>query len=105
MDDHVKQMLDLTALISEVKSTTTVQTQRVAAQLDGLRAIVDSNNNTTKSDIIDLRGRIVQDLCDQNNAINANIKCLEDRLESSDATTLRTMNDLEPASRCLQGRI
>jgi chromosome segregation ATPase len=37
MDDHVKQMGELTALIAEVKSHATIQTQRVSAQLDGLR--------------------------------------------------------------------
>ena len=95
MDDHVKQMLDLADLIAEVKSNTSVQTQRVAAQLDGLRTIVDSHNTTTKSDIIDLRGRIVPELREQHNAISANVKRLEDRLESSDATTLRTVNDIE----------
>ena len=88
MDDHVKQMMDLADIIAEVKSNNTVQTQRVAAQLDGLRTIVDSHQNTTKSDIIDLRGRIVPELREQHNAVSAEIKCLEDRVDATGATVL-----------------
>ena len=67
MDDHVKQMIELAALIAEVKSNATMQTQRVSAQLDGLRATVDASNSSTKKDIVDLRGRIVPELRDQHN--------------------------------------
>jgi hypothetical protein len=58
MDDHVKHMGDLTALIAEVKSQANIQTQHVLAQLDGLRTKVDAHISTTKSDIVDIRGCI-----------------------------------------------
>ena len=95
MDDHVKQMLELAALIAEVKSNATTQTQRVSAQLDGLRAKVESNNATTKTDIVDLRGRIVPELRDQHNAIAASVQRLENRLDTTDTTTSRTISDLD----------
>ena len=95
MDDHVKQMLELAALIAEVKSDSTTQTQRVSAQLDGLRAKVESHNNTTKTDIVDLRGRIVPELRGQHDAIVATVKRLENRLDSTDTTTSQTINDLD----------
>ncbi len=95
MDDHVKQMVDLAALIAEVKSNATVQTQRVSAQLDGLRTKVDTHNNSTKTDIVDLRGRIVPELRDQHNAIAATVQRLETRLDSTDNTTSRNITDLD----------
>ena len=85
MDDHVTRMGELAALIADVGSQATVQTQRVSAQLDGLRSTMDANHATTKTDIIDLRGRIVPDLRDHSNAIAADVKCLEDRIGSFDA--------------------
>ncbi len=85
MDEHVTRMGELAALIMEVGSQATVQTQHVSAQLDGLRTTMDANHATTKTDIIDLRGRIVPDLHDQSNAIAADVKCLEDRIGLFDA--------------------
>jgi hypothetical protein len=81
MDDHVKQMSDLTALITEVRSQTTIQTQRLSAQLDGLRSTMDSNTNTTKADLVDIRGRIVPDLREHTTATASQVKRLEDRLD------------------------
>ena len=95
MDDHVKQMNELAAFIAEVKSNATVQTQRVSAQLDGLRATMDKHNTTTTTDIIDLRGRIVPELRDHTNTIAATVQSLENRLISSDASSIRTVANIE----------
>jgi hypothetical protein len=95
MDDHVRQMTDLAAFIAEVKSNATVQTQRVSAQLDGLRATMDKHNKTITSDIVDIRSRIVLELRDQSNTIAATVKSLEDRLVTSDATTLQSVANIE----------
>jgi hypothetical protein len=88
MDDHVKQMGNLTALIAEVKSQASIHTQHVLAQLDGLRMKVDVDITITKLDIVDIRGRIVPDLRDHANTIASNVKCLEDRFGSFDANNL-----------------
>jgi hypothetical protein len=61
-DDHVKQMGELTALISEVKSQSITHTQRVSAQLDGLCSTMEAHTTTTKADLVDIRGRIVPNL-------------------------------------------
>ena len=79
MDDHVKQMGDLAALVADVKTNATVQTERVSAQLNGLRATVESQNTITTSNITDLRGRIMPDLREQSTTIAADVKRLEDR--------------------------
>ena len=97
MDDHVTRMGELAALIADVGSQTTVQTQRVSAQLDGLRTTMDAQLATTKTDLIDLRGRIVPDLREQSNAIAADVKCLEDRIGSIDAIAANF--------KCLEDRI
>ena len=100
MDNHVKQMGDLAALIAEVKANATVQTERVSAQLDGLWATAESQNNTTTSNITDLHGRIVPDLRAQSTAIATDVKRLEerfglldDRIGSFDATKVLTTLD------------
>ena len=62
MDDHVKPTSNLTVLITEVRSNTTIQTQHILAQLDGLQSTMDSHNTTTKADLVDICGRIVPDL-------------------------------------------
>lgn len=99
MDDHVKQRSDLSALITEVRSNTTIQTQSILAQLDGLRSTMDSHNTTTKADLIDIRGRIVPDLHEHATAIASNVNRLEDRFGDFDATNLRLSVD------CLEERL
>ena len=69
MDDHVKQMGELTALISEVKSQSATQTQRVSAQLDGLRSTMEAHTTTTNADLVDIRGRIVPNLRVKSNCV------------------------------------
>ena len=79
MDDHVKQMGELTALILEVKSQSHTHTQRVSAQLDGLRSTMEAHTTTTKADLVDIRGRIVPNLSDQANTLASDVQCLKAR--------------------------
>ncbi len=82
MDDHVCQMGVLTTLIGEVKSTTHTQTQRLAAQLDGLRSTIDTNDSTTKTDLIDIPGRIVPDLREHATTIALDVTRLKVRFDA-----------------------
>ena len=79
MDDHVKQMGELTALISKVKSQSTTHTQRVSAQLDGLRSTLEAHTTTTKADLVDIRGRIIPTLHDKTNTLASDVQRLEDQ--------------------------
>ncbi len=49
---------------------------------------VDATNTTIKSDIVDIRGRIVPDLREHTNAIAANVQRLKDPFGSFVATNL-----------------
>jgi hypothetical protein len=79
MDEHVKQMDKLTALISEVKSQSHTHTQRVSAQLDGLRPTMEAHTTITKADLVNIRGRIVPNLRDQANTLASDVQHLEAR--------------------------
>ena len=86
MDDHWKSIVALTSQVDEIKNTTTTQTQRIAAQLDGLRSNCDTTTSAMKNDITDLRGRIIPGLRDDSSALALSVKRLEERLEAYSTT-------------------
>ncbi len=79
MDNHVKQMGELIALILEVKSQSATHTQRVLAQLDGLRLTMEAHTTTTKADVVNIRGQIVPNLRNQANTLASDVQRLEAR--------------------------
>ena len=95
MDEHVKQMGELTALISEVKSQSTTETQRVSAQLDGLHSTMEAHTTTTKADLVDLRGRIVPSLRDKSDTIASDVQRLEAHFDEQTTALASTVQRLE----------
>ena len=95
MDDHVKQMSKLTVLILEVKSQSHTHTQRVSAQLDGLRLTMEAHTTTTKADLVDIRGRIVPNLRDQANTLESDVQRLEARFGEQTSGLASTVQQLE----------
>ena len=95
MDNHVKQMGKLTALISEVKSQSTTHTQRVSAQLDGLRSTMEAHTTTTKADLVDIRGRIVPNLRDRSNTLASDVQRLEAQFGKQTTALASTVQRLE----------
>jgi hypothetical protein len=86
MDGHWKSIVALTSQVGEVKTTTATQTQRIAAQLDGLRSNYDTTTIAMKNAITDLRGRIIPGLRDHSSTIVLSVKRLEERLEAYSKT-------------------
>jgi len=95
MDDHVKQMGELTVLISEVKSQSTTHTQRVLAQLDGLRLTMEAHTTTTKADLIDIRGRIVPNLRNRSNTLASDVQRLDAQFGEQTTALVSTFQRLE----------
>ena len=95
MDNHVKQMGKLTALISEVKSQSTTHTQRVSAQLDGLRSTMEANTTTTKADLVDIRGRLIPNLHDKTNTLASDVQRLEAQFGEQTSALALTVQRLE----------
>ena len=95
MDNHVKQMGKLTALISEVKSQSNTHTQRVSAQLDGLRSTMETHTTNTKADLVDIRGQIVPNLSDKTNTLASDVQRLEARFGKQTSALASTVQRLE----------
>jgi hypothetical protein len=53
-------------------------TQRVSAQLDGLRSTMEAHNTKTKADLVNIRGLIVPNLRKQATALASNVQLLEE---------------------------
>ena len=68
--------------MEEATKTTATQTQRLAAQLDGLRSNNKTSTTAMKNDITDLRGRIIPSLRDDLSAIALSVKRLEERFKA-----------------------
>jgi hypothetical protein len=95
MDDHVKQMGELTAPISEVKSQSTTHTQRVSAQLDGLRSNLETHTTTTKADLVDIHGRLIPTLRDKTTTLVSDVQRLEDQFGKQTSTLALKVQQLE----------
>ena len=80
MDDHWRSIAEIKTDIAEVKATATTQTDRFTAQLNGLRATTDMTTTALRTDINDLRGRIIPSLREQATSITSSVQRLEDRL-------------------------
>ena len=82
MDDHWQSIVALKQQVEEATKTTATQTQRLVAQLDGLRSNNETSTTAMKNDITDLCGRIIPGLRDDSSAIALSIKRLEERFEA-----------------------
>ena len=85
MDDHWRSIVDITAAVDEVKTTATTQTDRITAQLNGIRANTESTTTALRNDVNDLRGRIIPSIRDQANALADSVQRLENKVEQSTA--------------------
>ena len=99
MDDHVKQMGELTAVISEVKSQSTTHTQCVLAQLDGLCSTMEAHTTTTKADLVEIHGRIVPNLRDRSNTLALDVQRLEAQFSEQTTALASTVQRLEDTPR------
>ena len=82
MDDHWKSISALTSQVEEVSATAATQTQRLVAQLDGIRSNNETATTALKNDMTDLRGRIIPSLREQSSGIALSVKRLEERFEN-----------------------
>ena len=95
MDNLVKQMSKFTVLILEVKSHSTTHTQRVLAQLDGLRSTMEAHTTTTKADLVDICGLIIPNLHEQTNTLASDVQLLDARFGEQTSALASTVQRLE----------
>ncbi len=62
MDDHWRSIVEIKTDAAEVKAAATTQADRFTAQLNGIRANTDMTTTVLRTDINDLRGRIIPSL-------------------------------------------
>jgi hypothetical protein len=70
MDNHWRQMTDLKETIdgmqtriADDRAASLIRSQCLTAQLDGLRSTLDQATTTDRSDIVDIRARLIPGLC------------------------------------------
>ncbi len=90
MDDHWRSIVDINAAINEVKTNATTQTDRFTAQLNGIRANTDTTTAALRTDVNDLRGRIIPSIREQSTALADSVQRLETKFPS--------ISDRQPAT-------
>ena len=102
MDDHWRSIIDIKAAVEEVKTAAITQTDRFTAQLNGIRANTDTTTTALRTDVNNLRGRIIPSIREQSTAIADSVQRLKDRIAAiSDrrpATTPILTHESRPAT-------
>ena len=80
MDDHWRSIEEIKSAVEDAKTAATTQSNRLTAQLDGLRATTEQATTALRTDVNDLRGRVIPSLREQSTATAASIQHLTDKL-------------------------
>jgi hypothetical protein len=91
MDDHWCSIVEIKATVGVVKMTATTQTDRFTAQLDALRANTDTVTIALRTDVNDLRGRIILNLRVQSTGIASTVQQIEDKIAALSARPTVTL--------------
>jgi hypothetical protein len=99
MDNHWRRLEELQSTIDGVQTTladdranSITRSKCLLAQLDGLRSTTEQATSTDRSDIIDIRARMIPKLRSRTKSLTSEIHNFHTRLDAMTATTPRSVS-------------